>query len=119
MSGSVPYVCQRCGAKYEEAEVRRDGRCTVQGDGGAVCNGRIARWSLPEEARRTAEPMGFSAAAIAQAKEMAARLLSRSEFIRGGVFPDGSSTAVLHFKTADDRAEFANCVVTLGGRIGA
>lgn len=37
----MTYACEKCGATYDEAEVRRSGTCLVTGEGGGLCMGRV------------------------------------------------------------------------------
>lgn len=133
------FKCETCGAVYNLSPKPETAQfCDMPVDGGGTCrgklepvatvSGRVVREGLPARARgyqAGVDPAGgpdttvkVLTSSAAAAKALAA-ILARVEMRAGGTYPGGAVEARLMFRSADDRAEFANAVAMCGGKVTA
>lgn len=116
----ITFVCDRCGAQYEHAEIGI-GICQLPADGGGRCGGKIATQLTGRPDPSATYVMSVDPAAVKPyvITEALKEILSRAEMRRGAVYPDGTAAALMEFRDAEDRAEFANLIAYFGGKLTA
>lgn len=130
-------ICEKCGAGYDDQKmgsvVRAPVYCTLPGDGGGICRGALraaadepgeALDSTPVFEIPTVVSGSMSVQFIPHAGSVAIpaalrALLGAAVMRRGPTYPGGEAEAVLEFRTADERAEFASWIALCGGRLSA